>query len=171
VHPLDLYRNTAALLANRPVALVLVGLVVSFVVIRTSTRLIRARVRWWPGNVTVGRVHVHHELVGVLVMVLTATLAFAVAATSPWHRVLALAFGAGAGLVLDEFALLLHLEDVYWTCEGRSSIDAVLVAVTLGVMLVVGTVPFGLADTDVSDARDPRPRGGSRSPSWSSTSG
>jgi hypothetical protein len=148
VNPLDLYQRTAALVASRPVALVLIGLVVAFVLIRTSTRLIRARVRWWPGNITVGRVHLHHEFFGVLIMILAGTLAFVVPMTSPWHGVVAFLFGAGVGLVLDEFALLLHLDDVYWTQEGRSSIDAVLVAVALGLMLVLGTAPFGLDDSD-----------------------
>jgi hypothetical protein len=148
VNPLDLYQRTAALIASRPVALVLIGLVVAFVLIRTSTRLIRARVRWWPGNITVGHVHLHHEFFGVLIMILAGTLAFVVPTASAWHGVLAFLFGAGVGLVLDEFALLLHLDDVYWTQEGRSSIDAVLVAVALGLMLVLGTAPFGLDDSD-----------------------
>jgi hypothetical protein len=47
---------------------------------------------------------------------------------SPGEEVLAALFGVGAGLTLDEFALWIHLEDVYWSSEGRSSIDAVVVA-------------------------------------------
>lgn len=53
-----------------------------------------------------------------------------------------MAFGIGCGLTLDEFALWLHLEDVYWSEEGRSSVDAVIVAVLIGWMLAVGTAPF-----------------------------
>ena len=44
----------------------------------------------------------------------------------PYRELLALLFGIGVGLVLDEFALILHLEDVYWAEEGRRSLDAVL---------------------------------------------
>ena len=168
---IDLYRRTAVLVAQQPVALVLLGLVLGFVVIRTSTRLIRANVRWWPGNVTVGRVHVHHEFVGVLLMLVTGTLAFVVPDASSWYRVLAFSFGAGAGLVLDEFALLLHLDDVYWTHEGRSSIDAVLVAVALGLMLVLGAAPFGRRTPTcqaLPAAATPPPLGGWRS-RWSSS--
>ena len=43
----------------------------------------------------------------------------------------AIFFGIGAALVLDEFALILHLEDVYWTEDGRTSVDAVFVAVAV----------------------------------------
>jgi hypothetical protein len=93
VNPLDLYQRTAALIASRPVALVLIGLVVAFVLIRTSTRLIRARVRWWPGNIAVGHVHLHHEFFGVLIMILAGTLAFVVPTDSVWHKVLASSSG------------------------------------------------------------------------------
>jgi hypothetical protein len=62
---------------------------------------------------------------------------------SPWPEVLAVLFGIGCGLTLDEFALWLHLEDVYWSEEGRSSVDAVIVAVLIGGMLVCGFAPLG----------------------------
>lgn len=139
-------REQYAAVTERPVTLVLAGLVVSFIAIRTSARLIRAGVRWWPGNVVAGGVHLHHQLFGVVIMIVTGTCAFVVPATSGWQVAVALGFGIGTGLVLDEFALLLHLEDVYWTREGRASLDAVLVAVLLGGMLVLSASPFGLRD-------------------------
>ena len=46
------------------------------------------------------------------------------------------------GLTLDEFALWLHLEDVYWSEEGRSSVDAVIFAAIIGGGLIVGFVPL-----------------------------
>ncbi len=52
-------------------------------------------------------------------------------------------FGAGAALTLDEFALWLHLEDVYWTAEGRSSVDAVMLALLVGLL---GFVVIGVDD-------------------------
>jgi hypothetical protein len=60
--------------------------------------------------------------------------------------VLAASFGVGTALVLDEFALILHLEDVYWTEEGRRSVDAVLLGAALMGMLVLGAVPLGADD-------------------------
>jgi lysyl-tRNA synthetase class 2 len=95
-------------------------------------------------------VHLHHELFGVLIMLVAGTLGFAAGTDTPWRDLLALLFGIGAGLVLDEFALLLRLQDVYWSQEGRTSIDAVIVAVILTGMLLVSAAPFGV--TAISDA-------------------
>ena len=54
---------------------------------------------------------------------------------------LAFFFGAAAALTLDEFALILHLEDVYWTGEGRKSIDAVILGITFITLLLTGLLP------------------------------
>lgn len=123
--------------------LVLAGLLVGFLFIRTSARLIRMQVSWWPGNVeTSSGLHIHHLVWGILTIMLTGFLAFSFQPDSPWVEMLAVAFGIGCGLTLDEFALWLHLEDVYWSEEGRSSVDAVIVAVLIGWLLVVGIAPF-----------------------------
>jgi hypothetical protein len=58
---------------------------------------------------------------------------------------------SGTALALDEFALWLHLEDVYWSAEGRKSIDAVMVAVVVGIGLLVGTAPLGVSDSTRAD--------------------
>ncbi|HEU0019759.1 MAG TPA: hypothetical protein VFQ14_05655 [Thermoleophilaceae bacterium] len=123
--------------------LVLAGLLGGFLFIRTSARLIRMQVSWWPGNVeTSSGLHIHHLVWGILTIMLTGFLAFSFQPDSPWIEILAVAFGVGCGLTLDEFALWLHLEDVYWSEEGRSSVDAVIIAVLIGWMLVVGVAPF-----------------------------
>ena len=62
-----------------------------------------------------------------------------------WLQLVALAFGVGVALTLDEFALILRLQDVYWTTEGRLSVDAVVVAVCAGVLLVLGVSPLSNA--------------------------
>jgi len=73
---------------------------------------------------------------------------FALRGDAPVARhVLAVIFGIGCGLVLDEFALVLHLEDVYWSDEGRQSVDAVVIAMTLGAMVVLGLAPLDVGDT------------------------
>jgi len=71
-------------------------------------------------------------------------LAFATNLEQPWWQITAAGFGIGAGLTLDEFALWLHLEDVYWSDQGRASIDAVIVAALFAGLVVVGVQPFGL---------------------------
>jgi hypothetical protein len=123
--------------------LVLAGLLVGFLFIRTSARLIRMQVSWWPGNVeTSSGLHIHHLVWGILTIMLTGFLSFSFQPGSPWLEMLAVAFGVGCGLTLDEFALWLHLEDVYWSEQGRSSVDAVFLAVMVGWLMIVGIAPF-----------------------------
>jgi hypothetical protein len=119
---------------------------VSFLFIRTSARLIRSpRVSWWPGSVsTKGGLHLHHLVWGIGLLLISGFLDFALAPTSPWVEVLAGLFGVGAGLTLDEFALWVHLEDVYWSEDGRASLDAVVVAALVAGLIVVGLAPFEL---------------------------
>jgi hypothetical protein len=125
------------------VFLVLVGFVGSFAFIRMSTRLIRMEVSWWPGNVeSESGVHVHHLVFGIFTMMAAGTLGFASFGHSPYAEICAFLFGVGAGLTIDEFALWVYLEDVYWAEEGRSSIDATVIAASLIGLIVIGVNPF-----------------------------
>ncbi|MFZ0040925.1 MAG: hypothetical protein WAK93_06450 [Solirubrobacteraceae bacterium] len=118
----------------------------SFLFIRTSARLMRSpRVSWWPGSVTTeSGLHLHHLVWGIVLILLAGFLGFAINPTSPWNEILAAMFGIGAGLTLDEFALWIYLRDVYWTNEGRSSFDAVVIAALIGGLVVLGFAPFDL---------------------------
>jgi hypothetical protein len=121
-----------------------VAFVAGFGFIRLSARLIRARVRWWPGNVIAGAVHVHHMVFGVVFMAIGGVAELAAPLYSlAWRSWPAALFGLGTALVLDEFALILHLRDVYWTNEGRLSIDAVFVAAGVTALLLIGASPVG----------------------------
>lgn len=126
--------------------LVLAGFLAAFLFIRTSARLMRSpKVPWWPGSVvTEGGMHIHHVVFGVVILLIAGFVGIATPISAPWWEITAVMFGVGAGLVLDEFALLLHLDDVYWSREGRSSIDAVLISAAFGALVAVGTRPFGL---------------------------
>ncbi len=119
--------------------------VLGFGFIRLSARLIRARVRWWPGNVVAGAVHVHHMVFGVVLMAVGGVAELAAPLYSvDWRSAAAVLFGLGTALVLDEFALILHLRDVYWSNEGRLSIDAVFVAAGVTALLLMGVSPVGV---------------------------
>jgi hypothetical protein len=122
-------------------------MLVSFLFIRTSARLMRSpKVTWWPGSVkTEGGLHVHHLVFGI-VLILATGFALALQPPSPWLELFAAGFGIGAGLTLDEYALWLHLEDVYWAEEGRRSVDAVVIAALLGGLLLMGFLPFSTDD-------------------------
>src|SRR5919204_6669191 len=124
---------------------VLVAFVVSFLAIRTSARLTRS-VSWWPGGVKTGGVHIHHLVWGICLMMFAGFLAFATPLEPPWWHIVAITFGIGVGFTLDEFALWVRLEDVYWSEEGRASLDAVVVAAAFAALVVLGTNPFGLDD-------------------------
>jgi hypothetical protein len=123
---------------------VLVAFIISFLAIRTSARMTRS-VSWWPGGVqTDSGLHLHHLVWGICLVLICGFLAFAAPLTAPWWHVVAIGFGVGAGFTLDEFALWVHLQDVYWTDEGRTSFDAVVIAVVFAALVVLGTTPFGL---------------------------
>jgi len=130
------------------VFLVLVGFVLSFAFIRMSTRLMRSpKVPWWPGSVvSESGVHLHHLVFGIVTMMIAGTLGFASHGESPWAEICAFLFGVGAGLTIDEFALWVYLDDVYWAEEGRSSIDATVIAAAMMALVVLGVNPLDLGD-------------------------
>jgi hypothetical protein len=120
-----------------------VALLVGFAFIRFSVRMIRADVRWWPGNVTPGGIHIHHVVFGTVFMVLGGVVGIALPGDQqPWRAIAASLFGVGTALVLDEFALIVYLKDVYWAEEGRRSVDAVFVAIAVTGLLLLGANPF-----------------------------
>ncbi len=128
-----------------PALLVLIAFLLSFAFIRTSARMIRSpRFQWWPGNVeTSGGLHIHHLVWGISLLLVTGFVSFATE-DAPWTQITAVGFGVGAGLALDEFALWLRLEDVYWTNEGRASLDAIVLATVFAVVVLLGIRPLGL---------------------------
>jgi hypothetical protein len=140
---LDFSTDAALDTADQRAGLILLAsMLLSFGFIRFSTRMIRAEVSWWPGNVSPGGLHIHHLVFGIIFMMVAGFAAFAIQPDSPWFEVFAAVFGVGMGLTLDEFALWLHLEDVYWSEEGRSSVDAVIFAAIIGGGYIVGFTPL-----------------------------
>jgi len=134
-----------------PLLCCLVGFILTFFVTRSFVRLIRHRAtaghptRWWhPRNVHVGGVHIHHVTFGVvLVLVSGLTLVtLSIDGQEPAFSVAGALFGIGAALVLDEYALILHLSDVYWEEDGRASVDAVFAAVAVAGLLIMGLHPL-----------------------------
>lgn len=126
-----------------PLFCVFVSFIVAFGFIRFSVRMIRAQVKWWPGNVTPGGMHIHHVVFGTVLMVVGGTGGFALPDNVLIPQcITASLFGIGTALVLDEFALILHLQDVYWSEAGRTSIDAIFVAVAAFGLLLLGAHPL-----------------------------
>ena len=145
-----------------PLLCFLLGLLVGFLLIRLSVRMIRADVKWWPGNITPGGQHIHHVVFGIVLMLLAGIglIAVYVDGSEPVGAALAAIFGIGAALVLDEFALIFYLRDVYWSEQGRTSVDAVFAAVAFTGLLLLGYHPLELlSPADFRADPDPWVRG------------
>ncbi|WP_420120267.1 hypothetical protein [Nakamurella sp.] len=135
----------------------LLGFLVAFAITRGITRRIRAKKANPDDNpadgggfsdIYIAGVHVHHQVWGILLVLISGLLEFRFDPGSPWTEVLAALFGVGAALALDEFALWFHLDDVYWGEDGRKSIDAILVAGALGAVLLLQASPVGPGNTE-----------------------
>lgn len=113
------------------------------------------------GWVMVGDTHIHHLVWGILILlgVSYAYLAEIGEGTTPtsifWSRFLSILVGVGAALTLDEFALWLNLEDVYWAKQGRESIDAVIL---FGALLAAGAWGAPLFQAISRKDAKPKPR-------------
>jgi hypothetical protein len=142
----DFWQDQIAAEGKEGLFLVLVGFILSFSFIRMSTRLMRSpRAPWWPGSVvSESGVHVHHLVFGIVTMMAAGAVGFTALGESPYLEICALAFGVGMGLTIDEFALWVYLEDVYWAEEGRASIDATVIAASAMMLILLGYTPFTL---------------------------
>lgn len=131
----------------------LLSLLITFLIVRGITRRIRSDDGRGEGegvlrDVTVGGLHIHHLVYGIALTLVAGFLEFRFQPDSPWFELLAIAFGIGAGLMLDEFALSLYMKDVYWADQGRTSVDAVLIALMVGGLFVLGTSPLDLESAE-----------------------
>jgi ABC-type phosphate transport system permease subunit len=108
------------------------GFLLTFAIVRVITHLIRAGIGPFH-NVSSGGLHIHHLVWGIVLLLVVGYVWLVEAGTtsSLLSSLTAVAFGVGAALTLDEFALWLNLQDVYWTGPGRASIDAVVIFASL----------------------------------------
>lgn len=144
---------------RQPLMWCLIAFILTFFITRSITRYIRATSgqtgprKWWqPRNISgKGGTHIHHAVFGVILVLVSgvAMISMAVDGGVREFTVAAIFFGIGAALVLDEFALILHLQDVYWSEDGRTSVDAVFVAVAVAGLLVMGFNPLSLFDVGI----------------------
>jgi hypothetical protein len=141
-----------------PLLCCLIAFLLTFLVTRTIVRYIRAHAnsdgqrKWWqPRNIGHGTLHIHHVVIGVvLVMISGVTMVtLAIDGGTAEFTAAAIFFGIGAALVLDEFALILHLQDVYWAEDGRTSVDAVFAAVAVAGLLIMGFNPLAFFDIGI----------------------
>jgi hypothetical protein len=113
------------------------GFLGAFAFARLSTWGIRHG--WWPsGNVRIGGRHIHHFVPGI-VIAFASGIAGLTTKNDRFEAAMAIPFGVGAGLTMDEAALLLDLRDVYWTREGILSVQ-----VSLGVTATLAAAILAL---------------------------
>jgi hypothetical protein len=119
--------------------LVLASFLVTFTIVRLITHAIRAgKLRHVFRNVqTSGGLHLHHLVIGILLLIGTGYVSVAIQPDG-YGGLLAVLFGIGTALTLDEFALWLRLKDVYWAREGRASVDAVVVMASIITLGLIG---------------------------------
>lgn len=156
-HPLGLHLRFDLVAPGRvPLMWCLIAFILTFFVTRTITRYIRATAnrtgprKWWqPHNISgKGGTHIHHAVFGVILVLISgvAMISLATDGSVREFTAAAIVFGIGAALVLDEFALILHLQDVYWSQDGRTSVDAVFTAIAVAGLLVMGFNPLAWFD-------------------------
>jgi hypothetical protein len=124
-----------------PMMWMFIAILVTFLITRTVTRLIRSGSGAGAGlgNFRIGGVHVHHQVFGILILIGTGIVLVSATPRGAALDAAAAVFGVGVSLTLDEFALWLHLQDVYWTEEGRKSVDAIFCALAVTGTLIGGT--------------------------------
>jgi hypothetical protein len=114
---------------------------VTFAGLRALTHWIRAGHGPSGGGVSLGGKHFHHYNLGIVLLASVAAVGVRGTERQRRHPAAAVAFGAANAMIVDELALLLDLEDVYWASEGRESVDAAIGIIAAGGTIVAG-MPF-----------------------------
>jgi len=124
----------------RPMMWMFLAILATFLITRMVTRLIRSGSGAGAGlgDVRIAGNHVHHQVFGILIIIGTGIVLVSQTPQGAALDAAAAVFGAGVGLTVDEFALWLHLEDVYWAEQGRKSVDAIFCVLVITGALVGG---------------------------------
>lgn len=91
-------------------------------------------------NTKSGPLHIHHLVPGIILLLLSGYVGISFHSKFRLRNFMAVIFGIGAALTIDEFALWLYLDDVYLKKEGRYSIDAIIIS------LLILTITFVLGE-------------------------
>ncbi len=117
--------------------LILLSFLITFAIVRTITHLQKLNI--FPNQN--GLLHIHHLVPGIFLLILSGYVGISFWATDKIRHLMAILFGVGAALAIDEFALWLYLKDVYWEKQGRDSIDAIIYTIIiLSIIFVISEV-------------------------------
>ena len=132
------YDSAIVATGKEPAFLLTLAFLATFGIVRLITYSIRQeRLPFFHNVTTKSGLHIHHMVPGMLLVLASGYLGLVLTVRRPVD-LLAILFGIGAALVLDEFALWLRLADVYWEPQGRESIDAVILAGGIGILYLLG---------------------------------
>jgi hypothetical protein len=134
--------------------LIALSFLVTFGMVRFITHSIKDhRFTWLFHNMSSGGgTHIHHLVFGIIGLMVVGYISIGFNPQRPGvRRLLAVLFGLSAALTMDEFALWLRLSDVYWTSEGRQSVDAAFVFGALAIVGVAGRGFFAAIAKDTAE--------------------
>lgn len=107
--------------------LMLISFTITFIFVRIFTYLQRLQII--PNQTSM--LHIHHLVPGIILLITTGYVGMSFWSIAKLRYAMAIFFGIGAALTIDEFALWVYLKDVYWEKQGRVSVDAVIVAIAI----------------------------------------
>lgn len=115
--------------------LTLVSFLITFAIIRIITHLQKLNILPNQNN---NILHIHHLVPGIILLLISGYIGISFWSVHKLRTLMAVVFGIGAALTIDEFALWLYLKDVYWAKQGRDSIDAfIFVIIIFGIIFLI----------------------------------
>jgi chromate transport protein ChrA len=114
--------------------LIIVSFLITFAIVRTITHLQKLNILPNQHN---DILHVHHLVPGIILLLISGYIGISFWSVHKIRLLMAVLFGIGAALTIDEFALWLYLRDVYWAKQGRDSIDAIIVAILITIIILL----------------------------------
>jgi hypothetical protein len=128
----------------------------TFGITRAVTHWIRSGHGPASGGMTVAGRHFHHYNIGIALLELVGAIAIRGEERDRRHPLTAVAYGSGTALIVDELALLIDLQDVYWSTDGRRSVDAAIGTIAAG-GVTFAAIPFWRAAArELTRVRDNR---------------
>lgn len=132
-----MYRSTLDT-RRQPVLLAWAAFTTTFGVARSITYSLRRAGAGGSGGIIIGGRHIHHYNFGIALLAAVGAIAVRGDGRQQGHPIVAAAYGTGVALIVDEFALLLDLKDVYWAKDGRASVDTAIGLISLGGTYLAG---------------------------------
>lgn len=114
---------------------------IMFAALRVLTHWIRGGHGPQGGGISLGGRHFHHYNIGIALLAAVGAVGLRGSDMQRRHPTVAIAYGSATALVVDELALLLDLEDVYWSSDGRKSVDTAVGVIAVGATFFIG-LPF-----------------------------